>query len=331
MEAVPLALPLSIGRDANCTLRLAEDDVSRFHATLERRGDALVLVDNGSRNGVYLDGRRVGQAALSTFAVVRIGQTVLWLAPAERPALRLRAAIAAAAAETAPLLIVGEAGAGRKSAARKIHHASRRAGPLVVVEGAPDTRVWDAAAGGTVLCLAGDFDAIVRAGASRDVRLLGIAAPGATSAAARLEIPPLRERLDELASALAALLVRAGAARATFDADLVEALACHPFPLNFAELEVLARELARIAPPLGIAHLPPAVRARIALARTAAPDLSRERLHDALARHKGNVRRVAHELRVARGQLYRLLAAFGLNPDVYRAEATPTGEERRTL
>lgn len=55
-------LPLgafSIGRSAACSLALDDALVSRRHAIIENRGDALVLRDLGSLNGVLVNGERV--------------------------------------------------------------------------------------------------------------------------------------------------------------------------------------------------------------------------------------------------------------------------------
>lgn len=51
--------PVYIGRDESCELRLPYTFVSRRHARIEREGDGFVLVDEGSRNGISHDGRRL--------------------------------------------------------------------------------------------------------------------------------------------------------------------------------------------------------------------------------------------------------------------------------
>lgn len=48
-----------IGRDARCEIRLASETVSRRHATLRVTPEAVRLEDEGSRNGVRLNGQRV--------------------------------------------------------------------------------------------------------------------------------------------------------------------------------------------------------------------------------------------------------------------------------
>ena len=62
-ETFPLdaAAPLTIGRDAGNTLALTQDTgISRRHARLEKRGAGWVVVDEGSSNGTFVNGVRVG-------------------------------------------------------------------------------------------------------------------------------------------------------------------------------------------------------------------------------------------------------------------------------
>jgi predicted component of type VI protein secretion system len=51
--------PVHIGRDKDCELRVRHRRASRRHARIERVEDALVLVDEGSRNGVFRNDARV--------------------------------------------------------------------------------------------------------------------------------------------------------------------------------------------------------------------------------------------------------------------------------
>jgi pSer/pThr/pTyr-binding forkhead associated (FHA) protein len=50
---------LKIGRSADNDIILAEDGVSRFHASLEFDNGTLWLRDAGSRNGLFVNGQRV--------------------------------------------------------------------------------------------------------------------------------------------------------------------------------------------------------------------------------------------------------------------------------
>ena len=86
---------LTIGRDADCDVALADDEVSRLHAELERVGAHWVLADHGlSTNGTFLNGERVhGEKALHDGDTIRVGSTqLLYRAPAELPVPRTRQA-----------------------------------------------------------------------------------------------------------------------------------------------------------------------------------------------------------------------------------------------
>jgi hypothetical protein len=74
---------LSIGRAGTNELQLAHDVVSRQHAHVADDGQGRhVLVDLVSRNGTFVDGRRVERQVLRPHAVVRIAETELLYEPA---------------------------------------------------------------------------------------------------------------------------------------------------------------------------------------------------------------------------------------------------------
>jgi len=50
---------LTIGRDEECSVVLDDSNVSRFHARLVFHNAAIWIQDAGSRNGVFLNGKRV--------------------------------------------------------------------------------------------------------------------------------------------------------------------------------------------------------------------------------------------------------------------------------
>ena len=76
---VPVRASCPIGRAPNNQVVLADEKVSRKHALIHRQGDnEYWLVDLGSSNGSYLDGRRVAQPmALHDGAVIRFGSSTL--------------------------------------------------------------------------------------------------------------------------------------------------------------------------------------------------------------------------------------------------------------
>jgi pSer/pThr/pTyr-binding forkhead associated (FHA) protein len=76
MERVPLLVPknglllgkryeliegqeLMIGRDSNCDVFIDDSKVSRNHATIRLYNSSVWIKDSGSRNGVFIDGKRV--------------------------------------------------------------------------------------------------------------------------------------------------------------------------------------------------------------------------------------------------------------------------------
>ncbi|MDP9371230.1 MAG: FHA domain-containing protein, partial [Chloroflexota bacterium] len=91
--------PVSIGRADDNTIVLNGAQVSRYHARLEWEGGALVLTDQGSSNGTYVNGGRVSRATLEDGATFTVGPFTLLVdlngvltaaAPAGAAALRLR-------------------------------------------------------------------------------------------------------------------------------------------------------------------------------------------------------------------------------------------------
>jgi DNA-binding NtrC family response regulator len=141
------------------------------------------------------------------------------------------------------------------------------------------------------------------------------------------EIPPLRERREDLGLLTAALLPRIAPGRAwRFEPDAVRALCRHDWPLNVRELEkclasavVLARE-----GPIGLDHVSAALVASVTPpldAPAAAKQRRADRRHElitALQAHRGNVSAVARALGKARSQVQRWLHDYGLDPTQYR-------------
>jgi pSer/pThr/pTyr-binding forkhead associated (FHA) protein len=73
-----------IGRSITADVELDDITVSRRHALIVRGEGKAVLLDDGSRNGVYLNGIRVAREELSDGDTIRLGKTDLRYAAAVR-------------------------------------------------------------------------------------------------------------------------------------------------------------------------------------------------------------------------------------------------------
>jgi pSer/pThr/pTyr-binding forkhead associated (FHA) protein len=71
---------LLLGRSRAADARLTDPHVSRVHCRIEVSGDDLILLDNDSAGGTFVNGRRInGPQALRVGDVLRVGQTELQL------------------------------------------------------------------------------------------------------------------------------------------------------------------------------------------------------------------------------------------------------------
>jgi hypothetical protein len=62
-----------IGRSRDCDIQLDDPNTSRRHAEVRREGDAWVIADLGSTNGIKINGHRVAEAALHPGDEVTLG------------------------------------------------------------------------------------------------------------------------------------------------------------------------------------------------------------------------------------------------------------------
>ncbi len=67
----------TLGRHRNNDIAIADEKVSSFHARIDRTSDGFVLVDLKSRNGCWVNGKRVENALLTTGDEIRVGSAVL--------------------------------------------------------------------------------------------------------------------------------------------------------------------------------------------------------------------------------------------------------------
>ncbi len=82
---VPAGGRLLIGRDAGCDLCIDDAALSRRHAQLVQEGAVWFVEDQGSANGTFVDGERVGRAPLRDGAVLRLGPEREFVFSLERP------------------------------------------------------------------------------------------------------------------------------------------------------------------------------------------------------------------------------------------------------
>ncbi|HEX8184030.1 MAG TPA: SpoIIE family protein phosphatase, partial [Blastocatellia bacterium] len=69
-------MKLTIGRSSRNDICISDPFASRLHAELRRESDHVLLVDNGSANGTFLNGQRVtGAVRLEVGDLIRIGET----------------------------------------------------------------------------------------------------------------------------------------------------------------------------------------------------------------------------------------------------------------
>jgi serine/threonine-protein kinase PknK len=141
-----------VGADASADVVLSDEAVSRRHCSLVPKGDGFEVSDLGSRNGTLLDGVSIQKATVPVGAVLRVGETLIQLVPADEavlippsarssfgalvggslPMRQVYAVLERAAASNAPILLLGESGTGKELAARALHALSpRREKPFI--------------------------------------------------------------------------------------------------------------------------------------------------------------------------------------------------------
>jgi sigma-54 dependent transcriptional regulator, acetoin dehydrogenase operon transcriptional activator AcoR len=149
-----------------------------------------------------------------------------------------------------------------------------------------------------------------------------------------IELPPLRDRKEDIFQLVHFFLERAGAARLRVTAAFMIGLVGYDWPFNVRELEAaIKRAIALADDTLDERHLPTGAAAalkELRKANEAAPDgaLANARtgetptateLRALLKRHAGNVAAVGRELGKDRVQVRRWLKRYGISPAEFRS------------
>jgi len=146
---------VKVGSARGADLVIADPTVSRLHAVFRIEGDALRILDAGSRNGTTVDGVRIRDAYARPDSIIGLGSSALRLcmvkevihlplSPLEQfggligrsvAMRRVYALLERVAPTDATVLLEGETGTGKEVAAEAIHAESARArGPVVVFD-----------------------------------------------------------------------------------------------------------------------------------------------------------------------------------------------------
>lgn len=138
-----------------------------------------------------------------------------------------------------------------------------------------------------------------------------------------VNLPPLRERLEDLGLLLHTLLLRIlgnEARRVALQREAVRALYAYSWPGNIRELEQVLSAAVNLAAgaPVSIDHLPKRLREPARTERDAHRQMTRDTLLAMLSRHRGNISSVARELGKERLQVRRWCKRFNVDPDGFR-------------
>lgn len=276
------------------------------------------------------------------------------LVGSSRPMRQLYTVLEKVAELDAPILVWGEPGVGKSEAARAVHERSRRSrGPYVELDLrsgiAPEAVGFEMerAAGGTLVldhvdeapgaiqdALAtaldrrerGQFDARPIALARSDLRdrvESGVLRRDLwfSLAAIRVEVPPLRERREDLPKLVRDLVKSAGYPDVGLTTAELGALRGHDFPGNVRELRRMIEETLMQShrgsqpppPPQAVQVTEDLVQLPFKEAKERLLDAFEHRyLQNLLAKHDGNVSRAAAEAGVDRNHLARLAKKHGL-------------------
>ncbi len=151
----PVERTVRVGRDMDVEVHLEDGQASRVHAEVSPAKGGVLVTDLQSRNGTWVDGRRVEapSSPAPVGSILRIGKSLLFVVDDVNPFLArstgqgptadriiggprigaLRRIVDNVAPLAEPVLIEGETGTGKEMIAESLHRASGRGGEFVPV------------------------------------------------------------------------------------------------------------------------------------------------------------------------------------------------------
>ena len=88
-EFTDIPLPVSLGREAQNTIRLHDEKVSRYHCRIQESGGEIILTDIESTNGTLLNGQPIHIALIHPGDLIVVGQTLIIVGKRKEIARRL--------------------------------------------------------------------------------------------------------------------------------------------------------------------------------------------------------------------------------------------------
>jgi two-component system, cell cycle response regulator len=125
--------PITLGRGPGVDVILNDDRASKVHCTVRvMPGDVVEVVDQGSRNGTFVDGERIERSILRPNSQLRIGHTILRVEHKEPDQVKLEEELFQAAV-TDPLTGVPNRRWFQERAGSALLEASRHGHPIGAV------------------------------------------------------------------------------------------------------------------------------------------------------------------------------------------------------
>lgn len=191
-----LVLPeaeIFIGRDEDCQIRLASNDISRRHCRLTCRADTILVRDLGSRNGTFVNNMLLEtEVALKPGDTLRVGPITLQV-PLRRPA--------------APP--AGTAAKKEKAAGRQPSSSADSASDDDIASWLSDESLNDGASSGeTTIISRSDAAAAAKAAAAAAEQSSAAAAPSSASRPAEPALQPAARKKSQTVADEAAEIIR---------------------------------------------------------------------------------------------------------------------------